>query len=122
MGLRDDGAMSSNLIKIVAKYALLVMISLLSSLLACGYWVAFVSEPTDPDDFTTFIRFKIGEYLIATDCVVNALCLILQFRFNTKWYYCICGFCDRVCFGCFHSERTVSISTLALSRTDSTAV
>lgn len=122
VGLRNDGIASGNLIRIVAKYALLVMISLLSSLIACGYWVVFTSEPTDPDDMQVFLRFKIGEYLIALDCLINALCLILQFRFNSKWYYCFCGFCDRVCFGWFHNDRVVTLSTLTLSRTDSTAI
>ena len=86
------------------KLTLLTIISLISS------WICFIFV-----GLTLFISngelnetiFIINENWIALDVVVNAICLILQYKYYDEWYNLICNKCHLCCSNCCKMEVVI---------------
>ena len=77
---------------------ILVSISVVTTLLTS---VVFILGAVNGS--STF--FVVSNFFISIDGFVNALCFMLQFSFNKKYYFFICRCCHIQCQSCVVSKK-----------------
>ena len=90
------------MMNVVVKSSLLVIIAIISFILFEGFWtLCFLNS-----NHVNSQKFIISEQLLSIDCIINQLCLMLQFHFMNKHYYTMCNKFHITCFNCCYHQQT----------------
>eukprot|EP01084_Bolivina_argentea_P121502 215319_1 len=81
---------------VASKYAILSSTAIISTQLfllsSVNHSMAF-SQP----DWYYFLSWDIYGVLFALDCLLNSLCICLNFDFNQIWFLTLCCICNNCC-------------------------
>ena len=108
---------ANEMMDIVAKNTLLVSITIISFFITDGFWAFCVYDVNNVNSQ----RFILSEHLLGLDAIINSICLILQFKFMTKYYLKLCNPCHakslQCCYGRKNIMQVMSVSMRTISPT-----
>ena len=94
----DDKELQETLLNTSVKYISLISIAMVSS------WISFTFAYTESSYYAQLSqdevdqRIWIAPIVMCYDCVINVLCLYLQYPFNKKYYDKYCKCCGNCCW------------------------
>eukprot|EP01084_Bolivina_argentea_P112158 200045_1 len=88
------------LLHIITKQTILAAIGTFATQIWLMYYVPLVMIWSFGKDNTTnelYALHVLSEFMMVTDCSINALCILLAFAFFKTYYHLLCGFCHKCC-------------------------
>ena len=101
MPTSNDKNDRDEMMDVAVKSSILVITTIVSFVIFEGYWTLCLLHTK----YVNSQRFIIAEHLLALDCIINQICLMLQFKFMNKHYYFLCRICHQACFNCCSNDN-----------------
>eukprot|EP01084_Bolivina_argentea_P152703 266331_1 len=88
-----------SMLNLITKYCVLSVVTIISGQIYFGTSLIHSQAiKTSPNrDRFYIISYGIRRVIFAIDCVVNCICVLLLFSFQSKLYRILCGGCDLLC-------------------------